>query len=153
VADRAVFTSGAADRIAKVVRIVEAGNRNTSYMPPPPRGVGSGGPGLRLCTFTGSWSIGSSKTLTIKGQTSTPNTVSAINLHLGLSPDAQCDVLIGRAGTAWYLVNANMSQQPNYDASAGTQAFTIVSGDMEWADVQACPSEDASPQSLSFFYG
>jgi hypothetical protein len=154
VADRVTFTPGSADRIAKVVRIVEAGNRDaTGYVASPRLQGGGGGASLKLCTFTGSWSVGSSKTLTLKNQTTTPNTVTAYNLHLGLEPVSACDVLIGKAGTAWYLVQANLTKQPNYDGNAGTQVFTIETGDMKWSNVESCPDDEASPQSLSFFYG
>ena len=151
-ADRVTFTPGSADRIAKVVRIVEAGNRDATGYVASPRLQG-GGASLKLCTFTGSWSVGSAKTLTLKNQTTTPNTVSAYNLHLGLEPASPCDVLIGKAGTAWYLVQADLTKQPNYSGSAGTQVFTIETGDMRWANVATCPDEEATPQSLSFFYG
>ena len=71
--------------------------------------VGGSGSSFRVCTFTGAWSIGSDKTVTFKGVTTTPNTVSATNLtmHLpdiGLSPPFDCQ--IAKDGTAWYLVSA-----------------------------------------------
>ena len=150
---RVAFTKSSAERIARVVRKVEAGNRGAQPLRFEPRLGGGGGASLKLCTFTGNWSAGSLKTLTLKDQTATPNTVSAYNLHLGLEPDSACDVLIGKAGTAWYLVQADLTKQPNYSSSAGTQVFTIVSGDMEWANVETCPDENASPSALSVFFG
>jgi len=155
-ADRVTFTNDSATRIAKVVRIVEAGNRNTAARVLSPRGLGSGGGGgVRLATFTGAWALDQVKTVTFKNQTSTPNTASVLNTWLSLNPTGTAEILIARGGrpSGWFLVNAKMSNQPNYNANAGTQAFTIATGNMEWADVQACPSEDASPRSLSFFYG
>ena len=151
-ADRVTFTPGSAERIAKVVRIVEAGNRDTGWRPPAPRTVGGGGGGaaVRLCTFTGSWSVGGAKTVTIAGST---NTLSVTNHYLGLNPDSDCTILAARAGTAWYLAQADLSGQPNYNASAGTQVFTIASGGMEWADVSSCDESQASSQALSFFSG
>lgn len=149
--ERVTFTSDSATRIAKVVRIVEAGNRDTRALPVSPR-LGGGGVGLKLCTFTGAWDIATSKVLTIKGQTATPNTVAATNLYLSLEPDSACDVLIGKAGTAWYLVQANMTKQPNYNAAAATQVFSIASGTMEWANVAECSTAVASPRSLSYFF-
>jgi hypothetical protein len=153
VADRVTFTPGSADRIAKVVRTVEAGNRDATGYVASPRLQGGGGASLKLCTFTGSWSVGSAKTLTLKNQTTTPNTVTAYNLHLGLEPVSACDVLIGKAGTAWYLVQADLTKQPNYDGSAGTQVFTIETGDMKWKNVIQCSTgaTSASPAALSFF--
>jgi hypothetical protein len=79
VADRVTFTKGSAERIAQVVRIVEAGNRDTGGLPTSPRFGGGGGKVFRVCTFTGSWNINETKTLTFQGVTTTPNTVVATN--------------------------------------------------------------------------
>lgn len=108
-ADLTQFEIGSAQRIARVVRAVEQEPRRAK-----PLGFGaipdSGNKRVfRVCTFTGSWSIGSAKTVTFKYQTTTPNTVSATNLtmHLpdiGLSPPFDCE--IARDGTAWFLVSA-----------------------------------------------
>jgi hypothetical protein len=76
---RVDFTRGAAERIARVVRIVEQGDR------------GQGGPtwdsvdsplpaSLKLATFTGDWAVNTLKTVTLYGVTSTPNTASVLNL-------------------------------------------------------------------------
>ena len=60
---------------------------------------------FRICTFTGSWSINATKTVTFRGVTSTPNTVAAVNIVCGLNPGTvTCDVSIAKDGTAWYLV-------------------------------------------------
>ena len=150
-ADRVTFTPGSAERIAKVVRIVEAGNRDaTGYVASPRLQGGGGGASLKLCTFTGSWSVGSSKTLTLKNQTTTPNTVTAYNLHLGLEPVSACDVLIGKAGTAWYLVQADLTKQPNY-SGIGLHVFGVDSGDASWTGVTSCDTAQASAQALSYF--
>jgi hypothetical protein len=76
VADRVTFTPGSAERIAKVVRIVEAGNRDANGYVLSPRLQGDGGGRLRLGTFTGDWSIGTYKTVKLQGST---NTVSVYN--------------------------------------------------------------------------
>lgn len=74
-ADRVTFTPGSAERIAKVVRIVEAGNRDATGLPTAPRFQGDGVK-LRLGTFTGEWSVGSYKSVKLQGST---NTVSVYN--------------------------------------------------------------------------
>ena len=62
---------------------------------------------FRICTFTGLWSIGSSKTVTFKYQTATPNTASALNLFAAVpSPTGSGDCAIAREGTAWFLIAA-----------------------------------------------
>jgi len=151
---RVDFTRGAAERIARVVRIVEQGDRTENALTfRRVGGGGGGGIGLKLCTFTGAWAAGSSKVLTIANQTTTPNTVLATNLFLGLDPSSECNAVIGKAGSDWYLLQADLRAQPNYDVNAATQVFTIASGDMEWADVASCPDDEASPTSKALFFG
>jgi hypothetical protein len=68
---RVTFTKPAAERIGKVVRQVEAGNRDLGPIEWGPRGVAAtpGAP-IKLAAFTGtsSWIIGSAKTVTILQQ-------------------------------------------------------------------------------------
>jgi hypothetical protein len=92
---------------------------------------------FRIATFTGAWSISEVKQVTLYGVTSTPNTVSVTNLVCGMSPASACDVSIARAGTAWYVVQPNLTQLPGYSAS-GTQVLTIVSGNLRWLGTTAC---------------
>lgn len=111
---RVNFTQPAAERIAKVVRLVEQGNRDSSGIAWNPRMEGGRGGGkvFRVATFTGDWDKNSSKTVTFKNQTTTPNTVSASNLLFdvagpptsGASTTKVC--IVGKEGTAWYFVNA-----------------------------------------------
>lgn len=105
------FTRPAAERISRVVRLVEGGSRD------------SGGPSIdrpwgdeyaarrvfRVCTFTGSWSKNTPHVVTFYGVTNTPNTVTATNLFVdlsqcGTSTSANC--AIARDGTAWYVIAA-----------------------------------------------
>ena len=105
------FTNRAADRIVKAVRKVEAGNRD--QVPYFSKGelLSGNGKQFRIATFTGSWSKESSKTVTFKNQTATPNTVSATNLLYGITSLGTAGtatvttVVIGKEGTAWYFVN------------------------------------------------
>jgi hypothetical protein len=136
--ERVTFTKPAAERIAKVVRAVEGGDRDAGPLTFGNRGV-AGNPKLfRVCTFTGAWSINATKTVTFKNQTATPNTVAAVNLFCGLSPGTvTCDVSIAKEGTAWYLVQPNVTQLPGYSAS-GTQVMVIVSGNLRFIGTTAC---------------
>lgn len=106
--NRITFTSDSADRIAKVVRIVEAGNRDTGALPTSPRfSGGSAKPVFRMATFTGSWNIDAFKTVTFRDQTATPNTASAINLFANLTAASSARACaIAKDGTAWYLIAA-----------------------------------------------
>lgn len=97
------FTRPAADRIASAVRKVEAGDRDSK-----PLVFGrvpvSAGPRVRICTFTGAWDIDTFKTVTLKYQTTTPNTVTAVNLFLNLPSDGTKNCAIAKDGTAWHLI-------------------------------------------------
>ena len=112
-AERLVFTRPAAERIAKVVRAVEAGDRDQAGLTFGNRSGGSSGKVFRVCTFTGSWSIGSTKNVTYKYQSTTPNTAVATNLFFPVTSTATLDCAIAKDGTAWFLVDV-----PFYTASA-----------------------------------
>jgi hypothetical protein len=103
-----IFDEAAALRIVNTIRKVETGDRaerplTFDAVPPTQRKV------FRIATFTGAWSISDLKTVTLKYQTSTPNTLSATNLtmHLPVVGTATAfDCGIAKDGTAWFLVSA-----------------------------------------------
>jgi hypothetical protein len=111
VADRVVFLRPDAERIARAVRTVEAGNRNET--PLTFRRVGGEGGKekvFRVCTFTGGWSINAPKVVVFRGVTTTPNTASAINLFAAVSTFVGTrNCAIAKDGTAWYLIAAQCS--------------------------------------------
>lgn len=127
--ERVAFTRPAADRIAKVVRTVEAGNRDGA-----PLTFGSA-PGVasktfRMATFSGAWAINSAKTVTYRGITSTPNTVSAQNILLDIpnaGTAATRNCAIAKDGTAWYLVFPQVRTR-DVTLASGTQSQSVVSG-------------------------
>lgn len=65
---------------------------------------------FRICTFTGSWNIDTTKTVTFRGITTEPNTVEAHNLFATVSGSTNTSVsipcAIAKDGTAWYLIAA-----------------------------------------------
>jgi hypothetical protein len=78
----------------------------------------AGGKTFRICTFTGAWSLNGTKTVTFRGVTTTPNTVSAMNLFFPVTNTATGDrsCAIAKDGTAWHLVGVQVS----------TAAVTVV---------------------------
>lgn len=86
----------------------ERGVKNQVILQELPRRPG-GSDAFRICTFTGSWSIATDKTVTFKYQTSTPNTVVATNLFWPVPDGGQRDCAIARDGAAWFLVTPQMS--------------------------------------------
>jgi hypothetical protein len=123
VADRVVFLRPDAERIARVVRAVENGNRDESPLTfrrvmEPPRRV------FRIGTFSGAWNIGASKTVTFKYQTTTPNTVSAVNLFFPVTLTGARDCAIAKDGTAWFLVDVPFK-------TVSQSIITGVSGELD----------------------
>ena len=107
--ERVDFTRSAAERIANAVRIVETGDRDGAPLRfgKAVSGGGGGGTVFRVCTFTGAWSKNTTTVVTLKYQTSTPNTFVATNLFAEIaSSTATRNCAIGREGTAWYLIAA-----------------------------------------------
>ena len=106
------FSRQSAQRIAKVVRTVEAGNRDQ-----PGIRFDHPQPGMarmfRMATFTGSWSIDATKVVTFLNQTTTPNTVSAYNVFATISGSTATSafkhVAVAKDGTAWYAIAAECS--------------------------------------------
>jgi len=110
--ERVTFTKPAAERIAKVVRTVEAGDRSQpglTFDHPMPVGIKL----FRVCTFTGAWSKNSAKVVTFRGVTSTPNTVVAQNIFVAIAGSTSTattkNCAIAKDGTAWYLIAAECS--------------------------------------------
>lgn len=126
-AGRITFTRASAERIAGAVQIVE--NQRPAAQPltfesvmPPPKV-------FRTATFTGAWSIGATKE--IRFRSNTAQTALAVNLMVGLSPSSECECSVAREGTAWHLVEVNLTKQPGYSGS-GTQSLTIQNGVLAW---------------------
>jgi len=104
--ERVTFTKPAAERIAKVVRAVEGGDRDAGPLSFGNRGVAGNPKAFRVCTFTGAWSINDTKTVTFRNQTTTPNTVAAVNLFFPFpAPASATDCAIAKDGTAWFLID------------------------------------------------
>lgn len=106
-ADRVVFLRPDAERIARVVRAVENGNRDQQplrfgrvFEKRDPKV-------FRVATFSGEWGKNSSKVVTFKYQSATPNTASAVNLfaNIGTATGSR-NCAIAKEGTAWFLVAA-----------------------------------------------
>jgi hypothetical protein len=107
------FSRPAAQRIAKAVRTVEAGDRNQPGLTFDHPQFGATGKLFRICTFTGAWSKNSAKVVTFRGITSTPNTAVAQNIFVAItgttSTSTTKNCAIAKDGTAWYLIAAECS--------------------------------------------
>jgi len=144
--ERVTFTRPAADRIARVVRDVELGGRDSEGFGLGVRLQGfRGAKTFRICTFTGAWPIDATKTVTFKNQTTTPNTVSAVNLFWPVPEGEGRDCAIGKDGTAWYLIVPRL-----YSADAATAAsITTAAIEFKTLPVAALASSGTVVFSLS----
>lgn len=107
---RVDFTRGAAERIANAVRIIEQGDRTQSG-PTFGAATESAAKVFRVARFSGEWFVSQSKTVTFFNQTTTPNTVVAVNLFGKITPvntstSVTYRCAIARERTAWYLIAA-----------------------------------------------
>lgn len=127
--DRVSFTRPAAERIGKAVRQVEAGNRDLGPIEWGPRGGGAASKVFRVCTFTGAWAINSAKTVTFRNVTTTPNTVSAMNLFVEFTQNTSTvNCAIAKDGTAWYLIAPTGVDRKTAQASVLTSVSLGAAG-------------------------
>ena len=108
------FTRSAASRIARVVREVEGGSRDSTgpANERPWAAMSLPASVFRVCTFTGSWNKNTQRVVTFINVTTTPNTAAATNLFVDL---ASCSTTgtatttkcaIARDGATWYVIAA-----------------------------------------------
>jgi len=104
------FRYSDAQRIANVVNWYE-GHRKERLPSRLPRASGAGASEVfKVCTFSGAWAVGQSKTVTFLGVTATPNTVTATNLFANVpAPSGSGHCAVARYGAAWYLIAATCS--------------------------------------------
>jgi len=124
--ERVAFTRPAAERIAKVVRKVEAGDRGAAPLRFDRIG-GSSGKVFRFCTYTGSWALDALKTVTFRNQT---NTVQAVNLFLSLPDNGQRNCAIAKDGSAWHLI------QWQWDVSTALSSVTLTTASLEFSRIK-----------------
>ncbi|NBW20058.1 MAG: hypothetical protein EBR82_70015, partial [Caulobacteraceae bacterium] len=115
------------ERIANVVRAAELASpaaRPLSFEPL----IQTKPKVFRVCTFTGAWAIGDTKTVTFKNQTTTPNTVTAINLFLPVpAPGATTDCAIARDGTSWVLIDVPFETATAVFVSSASTGIRVLS--------------------------
>jgi hypothetical protein len=108
---RVSFTRAGADRIARAVRVVEAGNRDGQplrFDPRRPPGRGGGGSIFRTATFSGDWHKDTTTTITFTNVTVTPQTATAHNIFCGI---AGGDVgVVQDELKEWYLISWEMDE-------------------------------------------
>lgn len=143
--DRVLFTRPAAERISRVVRAFEAGNRDAAPLTFGVRSVAGGSSKtFRVATITSSWATGTSTTLTFYNVTTTPNTVVATNLHFGVKGSGTIECMIAKDGTAWYLASVNMTKLQSYAGGEIQLLGHDDEGYSRWYSVNTCSTSTAS---------
>ena len=131
--ERVTFTRPAAERIAKVVRKVEQGDRGAE----PLRFDRTGGGGsvrIRFCSWTSTWTYGSSTLVTFSE--STAATATASNTILAVGPG---DGWVAKKGTVgWSLVALDLTKQPHFSGNVVQLFGHDASGVAKWYDTTNC---------------
>lgn len=165
--ERVTFTRPAAERIAKVVRKVEQGDRGAEAL----RFERIGGvPGsLKLATFTGNWETGTYKTVTLSGSTQTASVYNWCNPAIGGNTASSTQsryVIFGKVGgtnsaveiqlrttqctASLTLGTLDLTTLPGFDAAAiqllghdKQNTSSTCSGGLQWYSVTTCSTAAA----------
>ena len=170
---RVDFTRGAAERIARVVRLVEQGDRNQSgpTWERVPGGGGGGGVSLKVATFSGDWAVGESKVVTLYGSTNTASVYNWCNPAVGGDTASTAEsryVIFGRAGGENSVVEiqaappdtsctltlggVDLTTIAGYSSTeiqllghgAAEEGSTCVSG-LQWYSISTCGTATSTP--------
>ena len=168
--ERVTFTRPAAERIAKIVRRVEQGDRGAEPLVFERIGVSSPF-ALKLATFTGNWETGTYKTVTLQGSTQTASVYNWCNPAIGgnaASSDQSRYVIFGKAsGTnsaveiqmrststqcdaTLVLGSFDLSSLPGFDAGViqllghdKQDTASTCSGGLQWYSITTCSTAAA----------
>lgn len=167
---RVVFTKPAADRIARVVRQVEAGDRDAMPWGVSPRFTPDEVFRLRVATFTGNWQTGEWKVVTLSGSTQTASVYNWCNPALGGDTSSTTRtryVIFGKASgrqsaveiqqrdtqctATLTLGSVDLTALPGYDAGViqllghGEQdTASTCSGGLQWYSITTCSTATAA---------
>jgi hypothetical protein len=142
-ADLTQFDVRSARRIARVVQAVELEPRRASPLTFDPVIEQRSDKVFRVCTYTGDWPINASKTVTFKNQTTTPNTVSAVNLFLTLPDNGERNCAIAKDGNEWHLI------QWQWDASTAVSSATLGTASLVFSRINVPSLGTASTVTIS----
>lgn len=139
-ADPVNFTRPAAERIAKVVRAVEFGNREGGALRFDRVSIGSiNADAIRRCSWTENWAT--SDTVTITFISATNATATAGNVFVGVR---QGQGWVARDGTAgWKLVSVDLTTQIGYDDDVIQMLGHNADGLLRWYSVTTCSTATA----------
>lgn len=140
-ADPVNFTRPAAERIARVVRAVEFGNRDANALTLNRVASGLGGPiSLRRCEWTADWATGQTTLVTFVSYTQ--STATADNVFCGVYAGNGWVAKDGTAG--WKLVSVDLTSQAQYHGDEIQMLGHNTAGYMQWYSVTTCSTATAA---------
>lgn len=127
--ERVTFTRPAAQRIARVVRTVESGDRAQTGLTFPHSAIARGiaEKAIRAATFTGSWSVGTSKVVAFSQAPTATATVTNLTWPLDDSSPSTQTCLVGKEGTNWWLIVPAL-EVVSCDTKATAEQLSFFSG-------------------------
>lgn len=154
--DAVSFTRASAERIAAAVRRVERDGRDTADAVTAPRAGGGVGGGaiVRLGRFTGSWDIGTWKTVSLC--TASTHTVQVYNWSKNFwgVGTATASVLMSRACGTTSMIEIEMDNCRNiggainkiagFSTASAQQILGHESGCLKWFDITSCSTATAT---------
>lgn len=148
--ERVVFTRPAAERISKVVRTVEAGDRRSNGLSFGKAQSADSTKLIRKATFSGAWAINSTAVVTFsQGPTAT---ASATNLTwpLGTCTLSTTPCIVGKEGTSWWLIAPSLPSLQGYVAGNIQLLGHSAGGCLRWYDIAQCEGPAPDEQSWLF---
>jgi hypothetical protein len=141
VADRVVFLRPDAERIARVVRTVEAGSRNEAPLTFRRVETGRGGGATLIGTFDGEWAIRSQKTVNFGGSTVT-HLVQNVSVDIADDPGNTARIVLytrPKVGPEGVVPNGYIGPYVAVEIEQATQCSLVIGG----VDLRNMPGYDS----------
>lgn len=132
------FSRGAAQRIAKAVRTVEAGDRNQpglTFDHPMPGGATKA---VRRATFSGAWAINSTAVVTLVQAPTATASATNLTWPLGGCTQSTTTCIVGKEGTSWWLITPSLSSLQGYSGSDIQLLGHSDAGCLRWYSITTC---------------
>lgn len=93
---------------------------------------------LRAATFTGSWAIGTTNTVTFKYEPTATQTVTNLTWPMGGCSQSETDCIVGKDSDTWLLLTPNLASLQSYNATNIQMLGHAASGCLRWFDIASC---------------
>lgn len=175
---RVDFTRGAAERIARAVRIVEQGERDQTGPRYGIREEAQVPPIVRYACWSADWTRHSTVVIRLasaelcgisdensqapdEGDCACPGNVNcdpdattaiAYNIFLGVGPGHGAVLKCQTPDfSGWHLISADLTKQPGWQCGVVKILGSDADNICRWYQADDCPTDEVGPQALSFF--